>query len=110
MTLAPDAIERLRVLAADDPDLLDDVVRLFADSEDPRCLRDAAARGATSEVRSHAHRLRSSALAVGSHDLADLCAQIERGVGFGALPDSDRLDTLDQLVLETTRELTAALR
>lgn len=110
MTLASDAIERLRALAAADPELLGDVVRLFADSDDPRRLRDASARGAMDEVRKHAHRLRSSALAVGSLDLADLCAQIERGVGFGALPDDERLDTLDRLVLETSRELTETLR
>ena len=110
MTLAPDAIERLRALAADDPELLGDVVRLFADSEDPRGLRDASARGAMDEVRKHAHRLRSSALAVGSLELADLCAQIERGVGFGALPDNERLDTVDRLVNETSRALAASFR
>lgn len=110
MTLATEAIERLRVLAADDPDLLSDVVRLFADSADPRGLREAAARGATDKVREHAHRLRSSALSVGSLELADLCAQIERGVRFGALPDDERLDSMDRLVRETSRELTVALR
>ena len=110
MTLASDAIERLRVLATDDPELLDDVVRMFDESEDPRRIREAAVRGATDEVRRHAHRLRSSALSVGALELADLCAQIERGVGFGALPHSERLDTLDRLVRETSRALAASFR
>lgn len=110
MTLATDAIERLRVLAADDPELPRDVVQMFADSDDPRLLREAAVAHETDKVRVHAHRLRSSALAVGSLELADLCAQIERGVGFGALPDSERLDTVDRLVNETSRALAASFR
>ncbi len=63
-----------------DPALLDDLLALFVDHEGPRlvtAIGDALERQDRSELRRHAHSLKSSLVLLGADMVAETCAELE---------------------------------
>jgi HPt (histidine-containing phosphotransfer) domain-containing protein len=106
---APAPAVNLRVLeelVGDDPLVIADLLQEFRKSaqDSKAALAHGASSAAVDEVANAAHRLKSSARAIGAERLGDACAEIEQAAQAG------RLDFASTLITQLDLELNRVLR
>jgi CheY-like chemotaxis protein len=72
-------------------------------------MRDAAEAGSAARVRESAHKLKGASANIGAVRVSTLCDQIEDAAVSGTLPGGERLDQLDDALLQAGGLLTDAL-
>ena len=86
-TLQSEAIQAIRDLAGDTPDLLGQIVQLYLESA-PALLAQLAAGLAAADLNSigtAAHSLKSSSANLGAIELSKMCGKLEAAAGTGAI-------------------------
>jgi PAS domain S-box-containing protein len=98
---------RMRVFRDDYPEIIEQLVELFADSTPPLLaeLREGSARGDGDAVRRAAHKLKGSCQNIGASWLATLATDIEQG----KTPEPDEIAGLEEVFETTCDALRAAL-
>lgn len=91
MTLAPEALARLREAIGDDDEVLADILQSFVDEAGPlaEALLTAARDGDLAVIGRAAHTLKSSARDLGDAPLADVCADLEREARTGRVEQAE---------------------
>ena len=98
---------RMRVFRDDYPEIVEQLVELFADSTPPllRELRAAAENGDAAELKQAAHKLKGSCQNIGASGMAGIAAEIERA----SAASFESLDRLEIAYDQTCAALRAAL-
>jgi CheY-like chemotaxis protein/HPt (histidine-containing phosphotransfer) domain-containing protein len=101
--------ERVRGFTADYPELLEQLLELFAEGTPPLLeeLETAAARGDADALARAAHKLKGSCQNMGATAMAEACRRLERGEA-DAPEEVARLDALYGPTLDELRRLTPA--
>ncbi len=99
--LDPEALERLREMAAAEPSFLADVFHMFLEKaeESLASLRLAVTAGDGQALARHAHKVRGSALSVGANQVAEICTELE------ALKEASSLAPAADLIARAQHEL-----
>jgi len=96
--LQREAIDAIRELAGDTPDLLNQIVQMYLETAPALIvkLRAALAASDLTGVRSAAHSLKSSSANLGAVQLAQLCSKLEAAARAGSLagdlPDATQVE------------------
>ena len=91
------AFANLVEMTGGEMDFVDELVDTYLEdgAQQVELLRDAAARGETTDLVRPAHSLKSSSLGVGALVLGDLARALEEAARAGAIPDAfERVDAI----------------
>lgn len=91
--LDPVAVDALRELVGDDPEMLREIVVAFLEDAPERLgeITGGLDEGDSTLVRRAAHTLKSNAMTFGALDFANACRELEEAAKDGSLDEAGRL-------------------
>jgi HPt (histidine-containing phosphotransfer) domain-containing protein len=110
--LQREALDAIRELSGDSPELLKQVVQAYLDSMPPLLsqLNAGFSSSDLNSIRHAAHTMKSSSASLGAIDLSQMCAKLEAAARAGAIPaDAPSAKTIEAEFAEVRVALIAEI-